>query len=168
MLGCGGSTCCGSCKSGMGGLQPASAVASWPRTTQVLIDYAERMLARGQPFYISPAFNSDALAPQQMGFVAAIAAAATAVASVIGVASSVKTNKAIRSAASDAEKAQIAADIAPSVAAALKAQGIILPESIATQSVEASIFDAFGAGNRYLVMGGLGALVLLLILKKRR
>lgn len=160
--------CCGSCKSGLGGVEIATPVSAWPKTVAVLTAYAERKLAAGQPFYISPEFNSEILAPQQMGFIAAIAAAATAVASAIGVASSVKTNKAVRKAATAEGNAQIAAQIAPAVAASLKAQGIILPNDLAAPAVQASLFDAFGAENRLLVMGALGAGILLLLMKGRK
>jgi len=177
MIGCGpGQTCCGNCRSGFGEA-PADVSNIAPRTTQVLYDYAISRLQTGQPFYISDDFNSDVLAQNNMGFFAAVFAAAAAVAAKVAViapkvAAVVSTAKAIsnssggsKSSAASVSAQDIADAVTPQVKAALAAQGVTLPNDVANKAVSASLLDSFGAQNRPYVIAGLAGLGLLLVFK---
>jgi len=69
--------------------------------------------------------------------------------------------------AATASASDIAAAIAPQVAAQLQSQGISLPPGVQQSAISASLLDAFGVSNRPYVIAGLAGLVLLLLLRKR-
>lgn len=157
MLGCGqGGTCCGSC-AGMGG---------YSATERALLEYAQNKLATGQPFYISPLLNSDALRGDGMGFlpalIAAVAAAAPTIANVVGTVAAVKGMKGAKQ---GADPNAVAAAILPSVKAQLQAQGVNLPDDAAGKITLAGVLDAFGESNRPLVIAGLAGLGVMVLLK---
>ena len=144
MLGCGANGSCGC--SQMGGLEDRS----YPRVAKILVDYAEREIAAGRPFYVSPDFNSKVLAGDgNLGFIAQLVQIAQAAAAVIGAKAALKASK---------------GSSAPQIATELKQSGV--PSEIAPAVAQASILDAFGTQNKPLVIAGLAGLALLLFLRR--
>lgn len=167
--------CCGTCADTArvdARLQaPARLAGAWPRTTQVLADFARSHIAAGRPFHVTHYFNSTVLAPSKgLGFfviddiIAAAATVASVVGSVVGpamqVAAVVNTIKGQANASpsgSGVTADDIAAAVLPQVQAQLQAKGVNLPAGVAKQAVTASILDSFGPKYHNLVLfGGLG------------
>lgn len=144
-------------------------VGPYANTERALLAYVQEKLRTGQPFWISADVNSDVLNGGMAGFgflpalIAAVTAIAPTVANVVGTVAAVKgmSSGGGKSASAD----QVAAAILPSVKAKLAADGVTLPADAAQSIVGASLLDSFGAQNRPLVIGGLGLLGLLLLMK---
>lgn len=169
MMGCG--QCGGNC-AGCGPNCPcksAPGLGNYERTEAAILAYAQNKIAQGRPFYFSPSLNSDVFALNGMGFLPALAAAvvkiAPTVASVAGTAASIKSMKS----GGKIDPNSLADAILPEVKAKLAAQGVNLPADAAKSITVAGVLDAFGPQYRPFVIGGLGlvgAVLLMRILRR--
>lgn len=169
MLGCGpGQNCCAECRAAGGGF------AGYSNTERVLYDYVYSKLAAREPFYITPEISSEALMPEGgfgLAFMAAIAALAAkigpAVIKTAEVAGAVKSISGTSSKGDQLSSQDIANAITPQVVANLNAQGIQLPQQVASQVTAASLTDVFGANTKPIMIAAGVALVALLLLRRR-
>ncbi len=135
-MGCG----CGGSEAFMAGIEPAAPIEAslYPNTYRAIV---------------------RAITPPGMGFVQALAAAATAAATVYATVKGTKGPKQPKDPAAEA------AAIAPLVQAKLAEQGVIVNGGQAQDIAAAGLLDAFGPQNRQLVMIGGGVLGLALLVK---